>query len=185
MLYKGQGIRPESLNTKWYNLKTKRVSSTNNVDSPIYTVIENFDEDLIGNDNYRFVLMTFKKKKKEGKAWRIPMLSPRWNPNDGTILHTKTNSTMAWANTWWPVSSSKTKWWGSSGVVLSTCGLSLSIRARDHRFAATANKKMLLGVALFRKVEGQGTWGWQRCSNISQVMLFVNNSDEIDTRVIE
>lgn len=52
-----------------------------------------------------------------------------------------------------------------------------------YRWRGLKNKKRKVGVALF-KYTGDGTFGWQRVSNISYVELFVNDKAEVHTNVI-
>lgn len=111
------------------------------------------------------------------------MLTPRWNPDDGTILDAGVDHNMAWNNTWWPVTGSETRWFNATDATLQTCGMSLRLND-DGRFSNAGSKKMRLGVAIYKKT-GVGTWGWQRVSNIAEVMLFVNSNEDIFTRVIE
>lgn len=85
------------------------------------TVIENFDttKQLRNSNEYRFLLMRFRKGKREGKRWRIPFFSAAFTKNftaseDG-IVH-KPNMTIAEQDTWWAVEGSETRWWNSSKV---------------------------------------------------------------------
>ena len=66
--------------SEWYNIHTKRMTSKTTTATDMYVVIENLDVDIVNNpDNYRIVLLTWKRKKGEGNRWRVPMFSPRWH----------------------------------------------------------------------------------------------------------
>lgn len=176
MKYKGI-TEPSGLQERWFTIKGKRKSGT--YDSPVYTVIDEWNEELADTDKYRLVLMTYKKKKGQGKAWRIPMFSVRWDKHTGEIVNSATVSVIDWSRTWWSASAVSTQWWEGIST-FSTCGLSLALDL-DGRFKASKSRKLLFGVALYRR---RGDV-WERCSNVSQVMLFVNKLGGIVTRVLE
>lgn len=86
------------------------------------TVIENYDptKQLKNTDEYRFVLLRFRKNKREGKQWRIPMLSARFirtfMPDENGVTH---YPKMTWneQDTWWKVEGAETRWWASSKIL--------------------------------------------------------------------
>lgn len=84
------------------------------------TIIENFESKLMNTEQYRFAIMRYRKAKRQGKGWRIPMLSNRFwktftEDEDGTIYYPK----MTWAeqDTWWKVAGQETRWWASSSLI--------------------------------------------------------------------
>ena len=157
--------------SEWYNIHTKRLTSKTTTATDMYVVIENLDVDIVNNpDNYRIVLLTWKRKKGEGNRWRVPMFSPRWHADTGAIVSSGTPCVIDWNNTWWPITGNKTKWWNTTNVKY-TDVFDTTVDARYVTFK-NHNKKMRFGCCIMKKMEGVGTHGWQRVSNISEIMLF-------------
>ena len=80
------------------------------------TVIENFSKkDGLNNpDLYRFFLLRFRKHKREGKRWRIPFFSPKYQKvGDGVQL---IKMDILEEDCWWEVKGPETKWWNNSKV---------------------------------------------------------------------
>ena len=80
------------------------------------TVIENFSKkDGLNNpDLYRFVLLRFRKHKREGKRWRIPWFSPKYQKvGDGVQL---IKMDILEEDCWWNIQGPETKWWNNSKV---------------------------------------------------------------------
>ena len=80
------------------------------------TVIENYNNNvgLKNPDLYRFVLLRFRKHKREGKRWRIPWFSPKYQKvGDGVRL---TKMDILEEDCWWTVQGPETKWWNKSRV---------------------------------------------------------------------
>ena len=157
--------------SEWYNIHTKRLTSKTTTATDMYVVIENLDVDIVNNpDNYRIVLLTWKRKKGEGNRWRVPMFSPRWHADTGAIVSIGTPCVIDWNNTWWPITGNETKWWNTTNAkytdVFDTTVDTLYVTFKNH------NKKMRFGCCIMKKMEGVGTHGWQRVSNISEIMLF-------------
>ena len=157
--------------SEWYNIHTKRLTSKTTTATDMYVVIENLDVDIVNNpDNYRIVLLTWKRKKGEGNRWRVPMFSPRWHADTGAIVSIGTPCVIDWNNTWWPITGNETKWWNTTNAkytdVFDTTVNTLYVTFKNH------NKKMRFGCCIMKKMEGVGTHGWQRVSNISEIMLF-------------
>ena len=157
--------------SEWYNIHTKRLTSKTTTATDMYVVIENLDVDIVNNpDNYRIVLLTWKRKKGEGNRWRVPMFSPRWHADTGAIVSSGTPCVIDWNNTWWPITGNETKWWNTTNAkytdVFDTTVDALYLTFKNH------NKKMRFGCCIMKKMEGVGTHGWQRVSNISEIMLF-------------
>ena len=157
--------------SEWYNIHTKRLTSKTTTATDMYVVIENLDVDIVNNpNNYRIVLLTWKRKKGEGNRWRVPMFSPRWHADTGAIVSSGTPCVIDWNNTWWPITGNKTKWWNTTNAkytdVFDTTVNTLYVTFKNH------NKKMRFGCCIMKKMEGVGTHGWQRVSNISEIMLF-------------
>ena len=157
--------------SEWYNIHTKRLTSKTTTATDMYVVIENLDVDIVNNpNNYRIVLLTWKRKKGEGNRWRVPMFSPRWHADTGAIVSSGTPCVIDWNNTWWPITGNETKWWNTTNAkytdVFDTTVNTLYLTFKNH------NKKMRFGCCIMKKMEGVGTHGWQRVSNISEIMLF-------------
>lgn len=183
----GQSPSTSVASTEWYNIKTKRMTDKSTIATDIYNIIENFNERLL-DDQYRIVLMTFKRKSGQGYGWRIPMFSPRYNADTGVIVHEDTPCAIDWNNTWWPVQSSETLTLNQTGMNITDI---INIEATGTRFQRSNSKKIRIGFAIFKKTldaEGNnvGTWGWQRVSNIAEIMLYyAANRDITMIRVIE
>ena len=80
------------------------------------TVIENFSKkDGLNNpDLYRFFLLRFRKHKREGKRWRIPFFSPKYQKvGDGVKL---IKMDILEEDCWWNIQGQETKWWSNSRV---------------------------------------------------------------------
>ena len=80
------------------------------------TVIENFDKKagLKNPELYRFVLLRFRKHKREGKRWRIPWFSPKYQKvGDGVKL---IKMDILEEDCWWNIQGQETKWWNNSRV---------------------------------------------------------------------
>ena len=80
------------------------------------TVIENFSKkDGLNNpDVYRFFLLRFRKHKREGKRWRIPFFSPKYQKvGDGVQL---IKMDILEEDCWWNIQGQETKWWNNSRV---------------------------------------------------------------------
>ena len=80
------------------------------------TVIENFSKkDGLNNpDLYRFFLLRFRKHKREGKRWRIPWFSPKYQKvGDGVQL---IKMDILEEDCWWNIQGQETKWWNNSRV---------------------------------------------------------------------
>ena len=156
--------------SEWYNIHTKRLTSKTTTSTDMYVIIENLDANIVNNpDNYRIVLLTWKRKKGEGNRWRVPMFSPRWHADTGAIVSIGTPCSIAWNNTWWPITGNETKWWNTTNAkytdVFDTTVHATYLTFKNH------NKKMRFGCCIMKKMEGVGTHGWQRVSNISEIML--------------
>lgn len=148
----------QQLPIEWYNIQNKFVHSYTDgttykqqVDSwgePMYdkdgepimvkntqylgmtwcTVIENYSYKLKDTNNYRFVLMRFRKGKREGKRWRIPWFSPKyWNVGDG-VQGVKMD--ILERDCWWPIQGTESKWWNASQVAYTAADGTTAYRAK-------------------------------------------------------
>ena len=80
------------------------------------TVIENYNKNggLKNPELYRFVLLRFRKQKREGKRWRIPWFSPKYQKvGDGVKL---IKMDILEEDCWWNIQGPETKWWNNSKV---------------------------------------------------------------------
>jgi hypothetical protein len=95
------------------------------------TTIENFDYALKDSENYRFVLMRYRKNKREGKKWRIPWFSIKyWNEGDAVQ---NTVMDIAEADCWWSVSGGETKWWHNSKVEYTDPSGNITYREKTYK----------------------------------------------------
>ena len=80
------------------------------------TVIENFSKkDGLNNpDLYRFFLLRFRKHKREGKRWRIPWFSPKYQKVGDGVQFIKMD--ILEEDCWWNIQGQETKWWNNSRV---------------------------------------------------------------------
>ena len=80
------------------------------------TVIENFSKkDGLNNpDVYRFFLLRFRKHKREGKRWRIPLFSPKYQKVGDGVQFIKMD--ILEEDCWWNIQGQETKWWNNSKV---------------------------------------------------------------------
>lgn len=80
------------------------------------TVIENFSKkDGLNNPNlYRFFLLRFRKHKREGKRWRIPFFSPKYQKVGDGVQFIKMD--ILEEDCWWNIQGQETKWWNNSRV---------------------------------------------------------------------
>ena len=80
------------------------------------TVIENFSKkDGLNNpDLYRFFLVRFRKHKREGKRWRIPFFSPKYQKVGDGVQFIKMD--ILEEDCWWNIQGQETKWWNNSKV---------------------------------------------------------------------
>lgn len=80
------------------------------------TVIENFDKKagLKNPELYRFVLLRFRKHKREGKRWRIPWFSPKYQKVGTGVQLIKMD--ILEEDCWWNIQGPETKWWNNSKV---------------------------------------------------------------------
>ena len=80
------------------------------------TVIENFSKkDGLNNpDLYRFFLLRFRKHKREGKRWRIPFFSPKYQKVGDGVQFIKMD--ILEEDCWWNIQGQETKWWSNSRV---------------------------------------------------------------------
>lgn len=103
------------------------------------TVVENFDVKLLNSDNYRFVLMRWRKGKREGKRWRIPWFSPKyWETGDG-VQGIKMD--IAEQDCWWPCQGHETKWWNKSQVQYTNDGGVVQYRNKDYKDVLPVNEE--------------------------------------------
>ena len=167
---------PTTATAEWYNLRTTSNGRNGLSGAPI-VAIENYDDSMADTSMYRMCLMTLK------KHWRIPMLTPRWNPDDGTVLKPNTASNIAWSDTWWPVSDKIVTWFSNTGKVLNTVGLGFS-KNTNGKFSTTGSKRRYLGCAIFKKT-GKGHSGWERVSNIAKIAIFAQAGNNYNIRIVE
>ena len=171
--------------SEWYNLKMLRVASSTSNDGVIKVLVENMNFSMVGNANYRFCLMRWKRGAKHScMAWRVPMRSPRWNAtaDDGTVAHVKTGCAIEWNNCWWPVVGQTTPIFAATGDSWKDV-LEVDIDTEHQRFKSSRNKKLKWGVAIFKRT-GEVPWRWQRVSNIAEITLYCDNSASTSADIV-
>lgn len=112
-----------------------------------------------------------------------------------------------WNKTWWYVSGSTNKWlWRPDYVnasrvpallqsenssnylfrddIKSSTNTTGAIDGTNHRWRGLKNRKKLVGVALF-KFTDNGSFGWERVSNISYIEMFVTSGNKVHVCVKE
>lgn len=178
---------------EWYNIQVKRYTKGASVENQnkLFTVIENYDEKLKDDMQYRFVLLNWKNHVGEGNRWRIPMFSPRWSnvdapANDDNVGREQTPCAIAWEDTWWSVLGSNTLWWNYSkhtwqqalfpkwGGTRDETNSPFRVRTGTSIYVWKKgnNRKLRFGACLMKKT-GAGTYGWQRVSNVVPVTIFI------------
>ncbi len=160
----------QNAGAEWYNIFTRKGTANN----ALYTVIENCRATIINNSTYRLVLLKYRKQKTKGRVWSMPMY-PYEFYNQGRSQAPSQN-TIAEQNTWWPIASMITPWFGQTGANYTNV-LSLNAKERNGKYywKNTRNKRMKVGVAIFKNT-GVGNIGWQRISNIAYVEFYkINN----------
>lgn len=159
------------------------------------TLIENYDSDIKNNDEYRLVLLKWKRGTKEGKGWRTPMFSPLWDhrSDNGRPLYKKTVCQHLWEECSWPVDGAESRFFGNTGRLVDWDILDKKterdgfkqpffnglewIPVTPYRFKLTHSNKMRFGVAIYKKT-GVGEYGWQRVSNIAEVEIYVTRGND-------
>lgn len=160
----------QNAGAEWYNIFTRKGT----VNDALYTVIENCRSTIVNNTNYRLVLLKYRKQKSKGRVWSMPMY-PYEFYNQGRS-QAPSYSTIAEQNTWWPITSMITPWFGQTGANYKNV-ISLNSKERNGKYywKNTRNKRMKVGVAIF-KFTNIGNIGWQRISNIAYVEFYkINN----------
>lgn len=171
-----------------------KVPQLDYLDSTWITVIENFNSSskLRNNNEYRFMLMRFRKHKREGKRWRIPWFSPKYQKTGDGVQNIRMD--IAEQDCWWSVQGSESKWWNDSQKMIGTEtddeGNEVDIYRNknfkdvlpvagdhlkqddfgDYYFRNTPSRTMIVGCALFKKTN-TGAFGWKRVSNIATMKI--------------
>lgn len=154
--------------TEWYNIYNLKGTG-----GKLYTVVENLSSIMTHNpNNYRIVLLKFRKQHADGRRWAMPMFIYELY-NQGSCASLPPNA-IAENNTWWPVGNNPTPWFATTGAVLAnviSLGERLTGDSSKRSWKNTRNKKMKIGVAVYKQT-GKGKIGWHRCSNIAFVELY-------------
>ena len=138
--------------TEWYNLYNLKGTG-----GKLYTVVENLSSIMTHNpNNYRIVLLKFKKQHTDGRRWAMPMFIYELY-NQGSCSSLPPNA-IAENNTWWPVGNNPTPWFATTGAVLAnviSLGERLTGDSSKRSWKNTRNKKMKIGVAVYKQT-GKG-----------------------------
>lgn len=121
-------------------------------------VISNFIDEMLDWQKYRLAFMYTRKSSYRGCRWAVPMF--------GSIL--KSDSSLPLEDTYMAIT-------GKSMIVHIPFIPQLSTREKVNNWfiRQTQNTKMKVGVAIFKK--GDGNPGWWRCSNILGVEYYLGN----------
>lgn len=138
--------------TEWYNLYNLKGTG-----GKLYTVVENLSSIMTHNpNNYRIVLLKFKKQHTDGRRWAMSMFIYELY-NQGSCSSLPPNA-IAENNTWWPVGNNPTPWFATTGAVLAnviSLGERLTGDSSKRSWKNTRNKKMKIGVAVYKQT-GKG-----------------------------
>lgn len=156
---------------------------------------------LRNNNEYRFFLMRLRKNKREGRRWRIPWFSPKYQKTGDGVQNTRMD--IEEQDCWWDVSGAETKWWNNSQIIAGTEtdeeGNETTIyRNKDFKdvlpvsgdhiktdtngnyiFKNCSSRTMTVGCALFKKT-GTGAFGWQRVSNIATMKIKLSKTGSLN-----
>ena len=95
------------------------------------TTIENYDYKLKDHDNYRMVLMRYRKRPREGRKWRIPWFTPKyWVDGDATQ---RLKMDIYEVDTWWNIQGRETKWWNNSQLEYTDENGKTAYRNKDYK----------------------------------------------------
>ena len=144
-----------------YNLRLKvqgNASGRNGVKDHtvknVSVIIENYDAPLLDNTQYKFFLLRWRKG-----GWRAAAMS-----------HSQNNDIADAGLDKWNILSRESLW--MNGTPFSDLPLSTTQRANQsgYYFKSTHCSTLKVGCAIY-KYTGNGTFGWQRVSNIAYVQL--------------
>lgn len=158
--------------TEWYN-----IFNIKDATGKLHTVVENYAGKMVNSpDEYRIVLLKFRKQHKCGRKWSMPMFLYELYAQGG--CSNLPPNDIAENNTWWAFDRNPTPWFATTGDALAdvvslgerTVGQSQSLCWKNTR-----NKKMRIGVAIYKNT-GEGKIGWHRCSNIAYIELYKHDT---------
>lgn len=151
---------------EWYNIKTAKDS-----DGKLIAIIENYSSKLTDADTYKMLLL----------RWRKSTNKPRYSSWHSPLMSKSSTNNIAEENRSWPITSNKQVFFSTTGDDYSEV-LPLGIKQRrsdgKHEFRNNHNRKIRFGCAIYKHT-GEGTYGWQRVSNIAEVELFLTNDGDI------
>lgn len=134
--------------TEWYNIYNLKGTG-----GKLYTVVENLSSIMTHNpDNYRIVILKFRKQHTDGRRWAMPMFIYELY-NQGSCASLPPN-VIAENNTCWPVGNNPTPWFATTGAVLAnviSLGERLTGDSSKRSWKSTRNKKMKIGVAVYKQ----------------------------------
>lgn len=163
---------PSSSENEWYNIYNYK-----DEENYLYTMVENINLRIIENpDQYRMVLLKFRKQHKAGRKWAMPMFHYELF-RQGRCRRLPQND-ISEANSWWQIYENPTPWFPTTdGFVTSVLSLGeYTDNKGKTQWKNVRNKRMRVGVAIY-KYTGLGKIGWHRCSNIAFVELYKKDAD--------
>lgn len=128
----------------------------------------------------------------------------KYDTSEHAVLNTEHRQDIAWKKTWWPITTNDTVWFWNRPTIINSAnapkllksenssnfvindsytGTNAGIDSVNHRWRGNKNRKRRVGCAIF-KYTGEGTFGWQRVSNIAYIELFVTKNNIVQTNII-
>ena len=161
------GLSGVGLPNKQYNVKLKVFAESQNNNSTkiasVNVIIENYDNSLNDNTKYRL----FSLRWRNGK-WKSAFLSQ----SDNNRIHDR-----GWD--FWSITGRESLFLGDAeewGYFKSmTFGTRQRPRDYKYTFKSSRSTTLKVGCAIY-KYTGEGTWGWQRVSNIAYFQLHAKHT---------
>ena len=165
--------------TEWFNIHVKYQGSSSDTKdlTKIWTVVENYDSKLLNDNNYRMVLLRWRRTQSGRTGWKAAMLSDP--SSDDAISY----------YAWWPITGRMAEWWdnlgsNNSGQVFYDCISTAKKRNQPTHFKSTGTSHYRVAVAIY-KYTGEGTYGWHRVSNIAGIDMRGTSSGGTDYRTMQ
>lgn len=163
---------------EWYNVKLdvkgqrngsgagETTTSGTGIET-IKTIVENYTAALSDSSKYRWFLLRWRKK-----GWRSAFLSSSENNNLANAVATT-----------WQIDGRKQDWVDDDGVKMEDYPIATKARTGGkYVFKNTGTSTLRIGVAIYKNT-GEGTFGWQRVSNIAYVLLRCRTGGEYSFKV--
>lgn len=192
----------KKINNIWYNIHL--IKNKNGY----YTVIENFDKELLNSDTYRIVFMKKSRRNTTGKTWTVPMFNDKDIENK--YYYDSKYSLLTPTKAYWNVTGYKQLLWNGEYNIKDLPCLSIEkdnsklgnklfphkntqttnpniispilthTSDQSYRFKNSNNKKIKIGFAIY-KLNGTK---WERVSNIAEMELYAYNINKYIVNMI-